>query len=106
MAAAAPAGHEKLIGKQPEPFSGDRTKSENFINQFNTFMIINENHEVMQTPYLHTLFTLTLIKGPLVNKWRQAQVCELQNKVNHQQNPIDRASEVLWTDFETAFTAC
>ena len=105
MAAAAPAGREKLIGEQPEPFSGDRTKSENFIDQFNTFIMINENHEVMQTPYLRTLFALTLIKGPLVDKWHQAQVRELRNKVSRQQNPVDRASEVLWNDFETAFTA-
>ena len=77
MAAAAPAGRKKLIGEQPEPFSGDHTKSENFIDQFNTFMMINENHEVMQTPYLCTLFALTLIKGPLVDKWRQAQVRKL-----------------------------
>jgi hypothetical protein len=103
--AAAPAGREKLLGEQPEIFSGDRTKSENFIDQFNTFMMINENHEVMRTPYLRTLFALTLIKGPLVDKWRQAQVRELQNKVNRQQHPIDRADEALWRDFETAFTA-
>ena len=67
--------------------------------------MINENHEVMQTPYLCTLFCLTLIKGPRVDDWHQDQVKVLCEKVTYTNNPIGHDNPVLWTDFETAFTA-
>ena len=67
-------------------------------------MIINENHEVMQTPYLRALFCLTLIKGPKINDWRQDQVKALCKKVTCTNNPIGHDNPVLWTNFETTFT--
>ena len=65
--AAAAAAPTKLHNKPPEIFSGDQTQSETFMDHFNTYMMINERHEVMQTPYLCALFCLTLIKGPRVD---------------------------------------
>jgi hypothetical protein len=62
------------------------------MNQFNAYMYMNENHEVMQTPYLRTLFALTLIKGPLVDDWSQDQIEDLRNKVTRANNPIGRDS--------------
>ena len=75
------------------------------MDHFNTYMITNENHEIMQTPYLCALFCLTLIKGPRVDDWCQDQVKALRKKVTRTNNPIGRDNPILWTDFETAFTA-
>ena len=105
MATAAPAADAKLHGDPSKIFAGDRSKSKLFIDQFNTFMMINENHTVMQSPYLHTLYTLTKIKGPLVDAWCKDQVNKIREEVTRAVNPVRRDQDVIWTNFETAFTA-
>ena len=68
-------------------------------------MMINENHTVMQSPYLRTLYALTKIKGPLVDAWHKDQVNKIREEVTRANNPVGRDKDVIWTDFETAFTA-
>ena len=104
--AAAPALlNGKLRGPDPYYFSGDRADSEEFIDRFNLLVALNDNHEIMDSPYLRTMFALSLIKGPLVKSWVKAQVSSLRDKVTRQNNPIGRDQEILWNDFEQAFTA-
>jgi hypothetical protein len=50
------------------------------------------------------MYTLSLIKGPLVNNWINDQVVGLHDKVSHVNNPIARTDQALWNNFETAFT--
>ena len=105
MAAAAVPATGKLQGDKPEIFTGNRTQSDTFLQQFNLWRGINENHEVMISPYFRTMSALSLIKGPLVQNWVNTQVNSLREKTTRQQNQIGRDQEILWTDFETAFTA-
>jgi hypothetical protein len=95
----------KLHGETPDVFNGDHKKSEVFLQQFNVHWGLNDNHEIITTPYLRTIYALSLIKGPLVNDWANDQVTELHNKVTCTQNPIGRNREVLWTEFSATFTA-
>ena len=108
MAAPAPAAPAqqtgKLRGETPDIFTGNRKKSETFIRQFNLHLGLNDNHEIMTTPYLRTMYALSLIKGPLVNDWVNDQVTDLRQKVTRLANPIGRDDNILWTAFETAFT--
>jgi len=101
MAAAAQTG--KLVGDKPEIFTGNRTQSDTFLQQFNLWRGLNENHEVMDSPYFRTMNALSLIKGPLVQTWVNSQVNSLREKTTRAQNQIGRDQEVLWTDFVTAF---
>jgi hypothetical protein len=102
---AAPAPQTgKLRGKTPDIFNGDYKKSEVFLQQFNVHWGLNNNHEIMTTPYLQTMYALSLIKGPLVNDWANDQVTKLRSKVTHAQNPIGCNREVLWTKFSATFT--
>ena len=86
-------------------FNGDRHKSETFIQQFNVHWGLNNNHEIMQVPYLRTMYALSLIKGPLVKDWANDQVVELRNKVSRANNPILRDDNTLWNEFNAAFIA-
>ena len=104
--AAAPATLTgRLRGETPDVFNGDRRKSETFIQQFNVHWGLNDNHEIMQVPYLRTMYTLSLIKGSLVKDWANDQVVELRNKVSRANNPILRDDNTLWNKFNAAFIA-
>src|SRR6266852_5402563 len=110
--AAAPAAQApvtgKLAGEKPDIFTGDRTKADTFLHQFNLYRGMNETHETMTSPYFRTMCALSRIKGPLVQTWVNSQVEALREKTSRQLNPIGQDENVLWTDFtmafETAFT--
>ena len=104
--AAAPAALTgRLRGETPDVFNGDHRKSERFIQQFNVHWGLNDNHEIMQVPYLCTMYALSLIKGPLVKDWANDQVVEPRNKVSRANNPILRDDNTLWNEFNAAFIA-
>ena len=106
QAAAAPDREKgRLRGETPTIFTGDRSKSETFLQQFNIHWGLNENHEIMVSPYFRAMYALSLMKGPHINSWVNSQVTALRNKVDRQNNPLDRGNNVLWTDFTTAFTS-
>ena len=57
----------------------------------------------MGTPYYRVMQHLSLIKGPLVDDWKQEQITTLVGKINDATNPIGRDQEVLWNEYLTAF---
>jgi len=59
----------------------------------------------MSNPYLHAMYFLSLIKGPLVNDWVNDQVTDLRNKVVHIVNPIAWTEDVLWNNVRDTFIA-
>ncbi len=76
--AAAPAAQApftgKLAGEKPDIFTGDRSKSDTFLHQFNLYQGMNENHETMTSPYFRTMCALSRIREPLVQTWVNSQV--------------------------------
>lgn len=93
----------KLRGVEPTIFTGNRKLAQVFKQQFDMYRYMNDNHEIMTIPYYRTMQALSLIKGPMVDDWVNDQVLILSNKVNRAANPIARADEVLWTEFNTDF---
>ena len=58
---------------------------------------------MFQSPYLHVNLALSLIRGPNVDDWIQAQIEELRRRLS----PVGgftRDQEILWTDFRNTFT--
>jgi hypothetical protein len=62
-------GTDKLVGNPPTVFAGDRTKSEEFITQWEMYEGINISNNLMHNPYQQSLLFMTYIQGPLVNEW-------------------------------------
>jgi hypothetical protein len=70
-APAPPGGHhgDKLVENPPIIFTGDRTKAEQFITQWQLYKGVNITNTLMHNPYQQAMFVLTYIQGNLVNKW-------------------------------------
>jgi Retrotransposon gag protein/Zinc knuckle len=104
MAAPAPAPQTgRLRGVEPDAFTGDRTKTRRFKQQFKVYWNLNDNHEVMQTPYYRVMQALSLIKGPLVDDWKDDQIDTLVEKTSRTVQPVGKDNPALWNDFQTAF---
>jgi len=100
-APAAPvATTDKLRGTPPDVFKGDRRHSELFLHQFNLYWGLNKTHEVMQVPYFHMMYVLSLMRGPNIDDWVNDQVLLLRELTTRAQNPINRNDLQLWNDFK------
>jgi hypothetical protein len=101
---AAPAVETgKLRGEPPQIFTGIRSKSDDFLNEFELYRGLNANHELIMTPYFRVLLALNYIAGRDVKHWKEDQRKQLEEKVTRQNNPIGRDQGVLWTEFVEAF---
>jgi hypothetical protein len=69
--APQPGGHhgDKLVGNPPVIFTGDRSKAEQFITQWQLYEGVNITNTLMRNPYQRAMFFLTYIQGALVNEW-------------------------------------
>ncbi len=63
-----------LHGTEPKIFNGDHKKVDVWKQQFETYWVLNDNHEVMMLPYYRTATALSLIRGPLINDWVSDQI--------------------------------
>jgi hypothetical protein len=59
----------KFLGSEPEAFTGDRTKVESFLTQWELYCGVNANNATIQNQYQKTMLFLTYIKGDLVCTW-------------------------------------
>jgi Retrotransposon gag protein len=89
-----------LQGTAPTIFTGDRSLSETFMHDFKIYKIMNPLANVMKQLYARVATALSLIQGPKVDDWVDAQLNDLELKI--QTTP--QSDETLWMDFETAFT--
>jgi hypothetical protein len=69
--APQPGGHhrDKLVGNPPIIFTGDCSKAEQFITQWQLYEGVNITNMLMHNPYQRAMFFLTYIQGNLVNEW-------------------------------------
>src|SRR6201991_1157493 len=97
-----------LRGEPPTIFNGDRHASETFLEEFEMFQAINNDHELMINPYKRVILALSYMKVPNILDWKADECKKLNEKVTRAANPILRTEEVLWDEFkanfETAFT--
>ena len=92
-----------LRGIMPDKFDGDRTRTNTFLQEFNILWNMNENNEMFQSPYLRINLALSLIRGPNVDDWVQAQIEELCRRLALG-GGFTRDQEALWTDFRNTLT--
>jgi hypothetical protein len=65
---------DKLIGREPEIYDGERAKVENFLTEWNVYRALNDQTRVMATALERTMLFLTFIRGPKVGNWVNNQV--------------------------------
>ena len=98
-----PPAPNNLRGTPPAMYDGDRKKSEEFKRDFNLYAVMNDQHELITSPYKKVVLALSFMRGPNINDWKADQLKLLIEKTTRAVNPIPNADPVLWTEFETAF---
>jgi hypothetical protein len=61
--------NDKLVGNTPLIFTGDCTKAEEFITQWQLYEGVNITNNLMRNAYQQAMLFLTYIQGPIVNEW-------------------------------------
>jgi hypothetical protein len=93
-----------LKGTAPAVFTGDRSRSESFWNEFRCYRLLNRNNESISIPFFRVLTALSYIKGPMVEDWVNAQDEELERRTdNTKPGSVRENNEILWHEFEAAF---
>jgi hypothetical protein len=72
-----------LKGTAPAVFTGDRSRSESFWNEFRRYRLLNQNNESISIPFFRVLMALSYIKGPMVEDWVNAQDEELERRTDN-----------------------
>jgi hypothetical protein len=87
-------GMDKLVGNPPHIFTGDRTKSEEFITQWEMYEGVNISNNLMHNAYQRSLLFMTYIQGPLVNEWIKSMNAWLRLQITRNGCPTN--DEWLW----------
>jgi hypothetical protein len=99
--APLPQDEEELKGQEPIVFKGDRSKTEEFLTQWELYSGVNYAHSAMKMPFTRAMLFLTYVQGAQVNEWVAAQSTRLIGDVAHRGIPATTAA--LWTDLKDAF---
>ncbi|KAH9017061.1 hypothetical protein EDB85DRAFT_2155444 [Lactarius pseudohatsudake] len=99
--APPPGGNSKFVGQPPEVFTRDRTKTEEFLTQWELYWGVNNNNTVMSNPYQRSMIFLTYIRGSGVNEWLIA-ISRWLNRQVSQEGVLD-TNPWLWTQVLLAF---
>ncbi|KAH9011279.1 hypothetical protein EDB85DRAFT_2160181 [Lactarius pseudohatsudake] len=94
-------GHPMFVGQPPEVFTGDRTKTEEFLTQWELYWGVNNNNTVMSNPYQRAMIFLTYIRGSRVNEWLIA-ISRWLNRQVSQEGVLD-TNPWLWTQVLLTF---
>jgi hypothetical protein len=87
-------GTDELVGNPPHIFTGDRTKSEEFIMQWEMYEGVNISNNLMCIAYQQSLLFMTYIQGPLVNEWVKSMNAWLRLQITRNGWPTN--DEWLW----------
>src|SRR6202012_2295348 len=94
-------GDNKLIGNPPTVFTGNRTKTKEFLMQWEIYQGVNANTRIMFNPYHRAMLFFTYIQGEHVNEWVMNTALWLQEQVF--QNGVLPNREWLWNEVHVAF---
>jgi hypothetical protein len=89
-----------LKGRAPKPFTGERSKALEFLSDFNTYWICNDNNVSMKVPYHRVAICLGFLEGDKIREWKDDQARQLQQKVRE---GMSREDEDLWDEFKESF---
>jgi hypothetical protein len=95
-------GHnDKLVGNTPLIFTGERSRAEEFITQWQLYKGVNITNDLMRNAYERAMLFLTYILGPIVNEWVKGVNAWLRGQIiNQQWAPTD---ERLWNEVFDSF---
>jgi hypothetical protein len=96
-----PPSSGRFIGKEPQTFTGDRTKADEFFTQWNLFVSVNYSNSAMTNAFSRSMLFLTYMQGPHVNEWVLQQHRWLVNEVTH--GGVHPNDQTLWNTIERAF---
>jgi hypothetical protein len=66
-----------LTGNPPAIFDGNRTKSQDFIHEFELWWDLNREHPIMKEPYHRLASAIGYIRGTKVNDWARAYMTNI-----------------------------
>jgi len=89
-----------LKGNPPPIFTGDRSTTRKFINNFDLWKAINRQNDIMRKPFTRVVTLLTYMDGPLVDAWKEEQMHKLQEAMDDRAQETD---EDLWDSFIDRF---
>jgi hypothetical protein len=90
----------KLVGREPTVFTGDRKDAESFILEWQIYQMLNHDTAEMHRPFTRAALLLSYIKGPAVHEWSMLQVNWLATRAQNGALPTD---EFLYNTIEAAF---
>jgi len=71
-----------LKGNPPPTFTGDRSTTRKFINNFDLWKEINQQNNSMRKPFSRVITLLTYMDSPLVDTWKEEQMHKLQEAMD------------------------
>src|SRR5882672_6461227 len=111
QAAQAPHGtNGAMKGQPPTIFDRERSKTNQFMTEFQLWWMINSGAEVMNNPFQRIALCLSFIRGPKVDNWVEEKINQLRHAVlGDPANgipPTHRPTEeALWNNFGADFRA-
>jgi hypothetical protein len=93
--------NDKLVGNTPLIFTGDHSRAEEFITQWQLYKGVNITNDLIRNAYQRAMLFLTYIQGPIVNEWVKGVNAWLRGQIiNQQWAPMD---ERLWDEVFDSF---
>jgi hypothetical protein len=99
-----------LKGAVPTTFNGDRAKTDQFIQEFRLYRVVNLNNATIVSPFQRVALALTFMHGPKVDDWVIQYIDLIRTKVYSDQSmnlptpPTHQFNdEWLWTEFIVDF---
>jgi hypothetical protein len=76
--------NDKLVGSTPLIFTGDQSRAEEFITQWQLYEGVNITNDLMRNACQRAMLFLTYIQGPVVNEWVKGVNAWLRGQIIHQ----------------------
>jgi len=89
-----------LKGNPPFIFTGDRSTSRKFINNFDLWQLLNKHNDTMKKPLSRVVALLSYMDGDKVDAWKEEQMHILEKAAN---DGVPETNEDIWTDFIKRF---
>ena len=82
-----------MIGKEPDIFTGDRDKVEEFMTSWSIYQGINKQTRVMHNPMSRTMLFFGYLRGPKMHLWIKKISAQLDR---HLRNGGRETDEWIW----------
>jgi hypothetical protein len=93
--------NDKLVGNTPLIFTGDWSRAEEFITQWQLYEGVNITNDLMRNAYQRAMLFLTYIQGPVVNEWIKGVNAWLRGQIINQR--WASTDERLWNEVVDSF---